>query len=167
MNTPNYTSSRIAVPTCDGIEIYDCSEILRCEADKTTCFIYLADGSHILSTKSLKYFERILKAHDFMRIHKANMINIFHIRKYIKGKRSIVVLSDSSCVEVASRKKNQLLRVINAFPFHCSLENLEENYVAKSHPKPKKNRAVIAADRKTPETILIKKPKSAHVEIAR
>jgi hypothetical protein len=154
-------ATRISVPTVEGIEIFNCSEILRCEADKTSSFIYLEDGTHVLSTKSLKHFEKILGGYDFMRIHKTNLVNLLHIRKYLKGKRSLVVMTDSTLVEVSSRKKNQLLKVIGSFPFSpvpvAAKTKSADRMV--SGRKTKIVRRVIAADRKTPKTILVRKNK--------
>jgi hypothetical protein len=155
--------ARISVPTVEGIEIFDCAEILRCEADKTSSFIYLTDGTHVLSTKSLKYFEKTLGAYDFMRVHKTNLVNILHIRKYLKGKRSLVVMTDSTLVEVSSRKKNQLLKIISAFPFTSgpAAAKAKPDSRVISRRKTKIVRAVIAAERKNPKTILVRKSKTA------
>ena len=166
MKTMNYNSTRIAIPTSDGIEIYDCSEILRCQADKTCSFVFLSDGTHVVSTKSLKHFESVLKAYDFIRIHKANLINIFHVRKYTKGKRSHVVLSDSSSVEVASRKKNHLLRVISSFPFKGSISTITDSTTTLQDKRKEaiKSTPRLAAERKTPK-MLVRKSKGTKTEL--
>ena len=106
---------KIALPSLDGIEFYDLTEILRCEADRAYCNFYLTNGNKITVSKSLREFEDMLSECNFFRIHKSNMVNLSHIKKYIKGKGGYVVLSDGSHVDVSVRKKEMLMEVLANF----------------------------------------------------
>ena len=64
---------KIALPSLDGIEFYDISEILRCEADRAYCKFYLTNGSKITVSKALREFEDLLNECNFFRVHKSNM----------------------------------------------------------------------------------------------
>lgn len=103
---------KIALPSLDGIEFYDISEILRCEADRAYCKFYLTNGSKITVSKALREFEDLLNECNFFRVHKSNMVNLNHIKKYVKGKGGYVVLSDESHVNVSVRKKEMLMEVL-------------------------------------------------------
>lgn len=103
---------KIALPSLEGIEFYEISEILRCEADRAYCNFYLTNGQKITVSKSLREFEELLSECNFFRIHKSNMVNLGHIKKYIKGKGGYVVLSDDSHVDVSVRKKEHLMEVL-------------------------------------------------------
>ena len=103
---------KIALPSLDGIEFYDISEILRCEADRAYCKFYLTNGSKITVSKALREFEDLLNECNFFRVHKSNMVNLSHIKKYVKGKGGYVVLSDESHVNVSVRKKEMLMEVL-------------------------------------------------------
>ncbi len=103
---------KIALPSLDGIEFYDLSEILRCEADRAYCNFYLMNGNRITVSKSLREFEDMLSECNFFRVHKSNMVNLSHIKKYIKGKGGYVVLTDGSHVDVSVRKKEMLMEVL-------------------------------------------------------
>ena len=103
---------KIALPSLDGIEFYDISEILRCEADRAYCKFYLTNGSKITVSKALREFEDLLNECNFFRVHKSNMVNLNHIKKYVKGKGGYVVLTDESHVNVSVRKKEMLMEVL-------------------------------------------------------
>lgn len=103
---------KIALPSLEGIEFYEINEILRCEADRAYCNFYLTNGQKITVSKSLREFEELLSECNFFRIHKSNMVNLGHIKKYIKGKGGYVVLSDDSHVDVSVRKKELLMEVL-------------------------------------------------------
>jgi two-component system LytT family response regulator len=103
---------KIALPSLEGIEFYEINEILRCEADRAYCNFYLNNGQKITVSKSLREFEELLSECNFFRVHKSNMVNLGHIKKYIKGKGGYVVLSDDSHVDVSVRKKELLMEVL-------------------------------------------------------
>ncbi|MDG2370959.1 MAG: LytTR family DNA-binding domain-containing protein [Flavobacteriales bacterium] len=103
---------KIALPSLEGIEFYEINEILRCEADRAYCNFFLTNGQKITVSKSLREFEELLSECNFFRVHKSNMVNLGHIKKYIKGKGGYVVLSDDSHVDVSVRKKELLMEVL-------------------------------------------------------
>lgn len=105
-----YDFTKIALPTSDGIEFFEVADILRCEADRAYCTFHLVNKRKIIVSKSLKEYEDILSEANFYRVHKSNMVNLIHIRKYIRGKGGFVQLSDGSLIAVAVRKKDEFLQ---------------------------------------------------------
>ena len=102
------TDSKITIPTQDGFEILSVSDILYCEADDNYTKIYLEKGSKLVS-KTLKYFEDLLKDKGYARIHKSYLININKVTKYKKGKGGSVTLLSGKELPVSSSKKANLL----------------------------------------------------------
>lgn len=103
---------KIALPTQEGLEFHTVNEIIRCEANRAYCIFHLTKGRRIVVSKSLKEYEEILSEANFFRLHKSNMVNVAHIKKYVKGKGGSVILSDDSEVSVAVRKKDALLKIL-------------------------------------------------------
>ena len=103
---------KIAIPDQEGVAIVEIGDIVRCQADSNYTLIYLKDGRKIVSTKTLKEYNNLLDEGTFMRVHNSFLININHIKKYIKGDGGQVVMSDDSIVEVSRRRKNDLLEVL-------------------------------------------------------
>lgn len=100
---------RIVLPNSHGAEYVQVSDIVRCTADGNYTSVVLITGKRILVAKTLKDYEELLSDHGFCRIHHAHLINMKHIRRYIKGEGGTVELSDGSSVEVSRRKKSEFL----------------------------------------------------------
>jgi two-component system LytT family response regulator len=86
------------------------SEIIRCESDVNYTWFYLEGGEKILASKTLKEFEEMLDEYNFYRIHKSHLINLSHLKRYIKGEGGSVVMSNNNEVEVSRRNKEGLMK---------------------------------------------------------
>ncbi len=107
---PNITSAqgKITIPQQDGFEVLDVNDIVFCKADDNYTEIHLANSKKLVS-KTLKYFEDVLKEYPFARIHKSYLVNINAITKYKKGKGGSVIVSNGKEILVSSSKKGNLL----------------------------------------------------------
>ncbi|MDP9959997.1 LytR/AlgR family response regulator transcription factor [Chryseobacterium lathyri] len=111
---PGISSSenKISLPTLQGFKLTNISDIIRCEADSSYTTFYLADKTKIIVSKTLHEFEEHLTKYNFFRIHHKHLINLFHLKEYIKGKGGQVVMADHSVLDVSVRKKNDFLNKI-------------------------------------------------------
>ncbi|MCF6279874.1 MAG: LytTR family DNA-binding domain-containing protein [Flavobacteriaceae bacterium] len=100
---------KITIPTQDGFEVIEISNILYCKADDNYTQLFLVDGHKKLVSKTLKYFEAILSENGFVRIHKSYLVNVNYITTYKKGKGGTVVLNNGKELSVAPSKKAVLL----------------------------------------------------------
>lgn len=103
---------RISLSTSDGFQVYHPTEIIRFQAHKLNCIVHFENGAKMEVPKCLKDYEALLEQNGFFRIHKSNMVNISHIKRYIKGSGGAVELSDGTQIEVAVRRKKDLLQLI-------------------------------------------------------
>ncbi|WP_299107626.1 LytTR family DNA-binding domain-containing protein [uncultured Tenacibaculum sp.] len=104
----NMVNGKITIPLQDGFEVVNTSDILFCKADDNYTELYFENSKKLVS-KTLKYFEGILKDSSFVRIHKSFLVNVNEIVKYKKGKGGSVVLSNGKEIMVSSSKKANLL----------------------------------------------------------
>ncbi|MCB0765216.1 MAG: LytTR family transcriptional regulator [Flavobacteriales bacterium] len=51
----------------------------------------------------------MLDADRFVRVHHSFLINVKHIKKYIRGEGGEVIMSDGTNVAVSRRKKQELM----------------------------------------------------------
>lgn len=107
-------NKRIEIPTTKGLEFVPIQDIIRCEADGNYTKIYLRDKSKILVAKTLKEFERVLEKHHFLRPHQSHLVNMEDVKSYHKGKGGFLILSDQTEIEVASRRKEEVLRILKS-----------------------------------------------------
>lgn len=112
-NNDRFNFQKIALPTLDGLDFYQIQDIIRCEADRAYCKFYLSSGKVVTVSKSLSEFEDLLVECNFFRVHKSHMVNLNHIKKYVKGSGGYVVLSDDSHVDVSVRRKEELMGVLS------------------------------------------------------
>ena len=106
--TSNYLRN-IALPTLEGLELVEIDKILYCEADANYTTLHLLDGVKVLVTRILKEFEELLAESNFVRIHHSYLINLGHLKKYVKGKGGSVIMKDGTELIVSVRKKEVLI----------------------------------------------------------
>jgi two-component system LytT family response regulator len=117
LRQPGSEPSKLALPTEDGLLVVPLSDIVRCEASASYTWFYFTSGERRLVSRPLKEFELILAGSRFLRVHHSHMVNIDHIRRYVRGEGGEVVMSDHSSVIVARRKKEDLLKMLGADSF--------------------------------------------------
>lgn len=96
---------KIALPMNDGLLFVEVAEIILIEAEGAYSNIFLKNGSKILVSKKLKFFEELLQSRKFIyRPHRSFLINLNHIKKYLKGDGAIV-MDNTFTVAIARDKK--------------------------------------------------------------
>ena len=103
----------LAIPTMEGLLFIGLQEIVYCEGDDKYTRIYLADKKTIVSSRTLGVFEELLSAYSFFRIHKSYLINLNHLKKYLRGEGGQVIMANGSTLDVARRKKDDLLKLVS------------------------------------------------------
>ncbi|MCF7568344.1 LytTR family DNA-binding domain-containing protein [Sabulilitoribacter arenilitoris] len=109
MPKTNVVNGKITIPQQNGFEVINTADILYCKADDNYTEIYLNTNKKKLVSKTLKYFEDILKDTSFARVHKSYLVNVNEVVKYLKGKGGSVVLSNGKEIMVSASKKSDLL----------------------------------------------------------
>lgn len=109
----NGNEDRIAVPTTDGIEFFQIDEIIYCKADGSYTTLILKDKISKIVSRNLKDFETFLIDTGFCRVHHSYLINISHVKKYIKGEGGYVIMTDDHHVDISRRKKEEFMNLLN------------------------------------------------------
>ena len=112
LTNKNPLDKTLALSASDGISFIKMSDILRVEANGRYAKFYLLNKETILVSKTLGDFEDILSANQFFRIHDSSIINLNHIKKYIRGDGGTVLLSDNTEHDVARRRKEEFVKLI-------------------------------------------------------
>ncbi|MDB5284736.1 MAG: DNA-binding response regulator [Bacteroidota bacterium] len=105
----------LAVPTLEGLLFTEINTIIWCEADGRYTNICFADKKTVMASRSLSEFEELLVPSGFLRIHKSHLINLKHLKKYIRGEGGQVVLSTGKTLDVGRTYKQQLLEKVAQF----------------------------------------------------
>ncbi|RIV73135.1 LytR/AlgR family response regulator transcription factor [Flagellimonas aequoris] len=103
-------SKRIAIPTVDGFVMVDTNDMVRLQSDANYTHIHTLSNKKITASKTLKYFEGILDGSNFFRVHKSHLINLSFVEHYLKGKGGYITLTDGAKIEVAVRRRDELIK---------------------------------------------------------
>jgi two-component system LytT family response regulator len=77
---------RIALPVSDGLLFVEVAHIMLLEADGAYTHVWLADGSKLLVSKRLLFFEQVLADREsFLRVHRTYVVNFNHVSRYSKA----------------------------------------------------------------------------------
>ena len=100
---------RLCLPTMKGFLILKLEEIIYCEAARTYTLIHLEKKKRVTDSKPLLDYDSLLQDTSFFRVHKSFIVNLAHVVHYEAGRGGNLILSDHSKVEVAQRRKTELL----------------------------------------------------------
>jgi two-component system LytT family response regulator len=102
----------LALPTSQGFEFFDITELIRCESDRNYTVFYFKSYKPVTVSRNIKQYEEILAKKGFVRVHASHIINIRELKAYHKGNGGFVVLSDNTKIDISkSRKEEFLLRI--------------------------------------------------------
>jgi len=108
----SHSGTRIGIATTDGISFISINDIIRLAADRSYCYVHLSDGEKLLVSKPLKELQAQLTSDNFFRVHAKHLINIDYIKKYSKEDGGSIMMTDSSNIPIARRRKQEFLEVI-------------------------------------------------------
>ena len=107
--------AKFLLSTKDGMQIVFAKDIIKVESEKNYSCFYLNNNKKIISSKTLTSFEPKLQENHFCRIHRSVMVNLNHIQniKHDKQKGYVVVMNDSTEIEIARRKRKEFLKLFS------------------------------------------------------
>ncbi len=104
---------RLCLFVSDGVEYIDVNEIVYCEANGAYTNFYLQNGEKLLVSKHLKEYEALLNEYQFFRVHNSYLVNMHHIKKYVKSDGGYVILSNDHTVSIARNRKENFLNAMS------------------------------------------------------
>lgn len=105
----NKQNHKIVLPQLNGFDVIKVNDIIRCRANDNFTEFYLTNGTRKLISRTLKFYEDLLKDFDFVRVHKSHLINLQYVTRYMKGKGGQVEMTDGSVVDVSVNQKAAFL----------------------------------------------------------
>lgn len=103
---------RLMLPNAEGFAVIEVENIIRCTAQSNYTQFHLLNGKTILVSKTLREYETLLAESGFVRIHNSHIVNLTHVRSYVRGKGGYVIMSDGSYVDVSTRRKEAFLNAL-------------------------------------------------------
>lgn len=111
-NTADKNSQRLALSTAEGVHFVNINDIIWIEALGPYTKFMITGQPPIMVSRLLKEFEELLGGFHFLRVHQSSIINLDHIKKYVKGNGGQLWMSNGAEIEVSRRKKDELLEAL-------------------------------------------------------
>ncbi len=108
-NVRSAMPGKLAIPTSDGMEYLNTKEIIRIEADRSYSWFYLINNKKILVSRNLKEYQELLTDRNFFRSHNSHLINLEHVKKFIRHEGGAIELDDGSQVPISRGKRDLFL----------------------------------------------------------
>lgn len=106
---------RLCIPSLKGFQVVDLQDILYAEASGNYTNFHFINQHLICTSRSIFRYEELLADAGFVRIHKAYIVNMLHVKEYLRGEGGVVLLSNGKELEVSRRKKETLLMKMKVF----------------------------------------------------
>src|SRR5688572_21656232 len=106
---------KMCIPSIKGFQVVKLSEIIYCEASSNYTLFHFTDRPSICASKPIHEYEGLLEDCGFVRIHKSFVINLEHVKEYVRGEGGIVILSNGQDLEVSRRKKEFFMTRMKEF----------------------------------------------------
>jgi two-component system LytT family response regulator len=100
---------KIALPYQNGVIFTEIKNVLYCEADNNYTRFFIAGGQHYLVSKTLGDIQEVLEERNFVRVHRQYLVNLDHIKKYVRGEGNYLVMTNEENIPVARNKKEKLV----------------------------------------------------------
>lgn len=103
---------RIALNSADRVHVVQVNEIIRCTSERNYTIFFLKGGKQIVVTRTLKEYEELLEPSGFVRVHHSHLINLEHLREFVKADGGYALMNDNSHVPVSVRKREELMKAL-------------------------------------------------------
>jgi two-component system LytT family response regulator len=112
----NTTSpKKFAIPTSEGLEYINIDDIILIKADGSYSELFFSGGKHKLVSKVLKDFHERLYDHGFFRSHNSFLVNLRHVKKFLKKDGGCIEMSDGSIAYISRKNIDIFKQVMNKY----------------------------------------------------
>lgn len=113
-STKQAMPSKIAIPVLEGMVFIDIDEIVYLRAEAAYTQIFLTDNTQFTASRNIGEFEELLLNNAvFFRTHRSYIVNLQHIKKYLRQGGASVVMSNDHEVGVSRERKDEFLEIID------------------------------------------------------
>ncbi|MEM1119599.1 MAG: LytTR family DNA-binding domain-containing protein [Bacteroidota bacterium] len=100
---------KLVIQNVNGFRVLSLNEIIYLKGEVNYTRFMLQKGEKLMTSKTLKEYENLLNDYGFYRIHQSYLINLRHVKEYIKGEGGEVVMINNDHLDVSRRRKAQFV----------------------------------------------------------
>lgn len=103
-------TTKLGFPISTGQQFINLDDIIYAEAQDNNSVLHLIENQQVHLTRSLGWLEEHLNNYKFSRIHHSYLINVNHLKEYIRNEGGYVVMSNGKGISISRRKKDTFLK---------------------------------------------------------
>ena len=97
------------------VPVHDIYYLEGKRAYTTVCFSWQGATKKVTVSRPISRMERELPDPVFFRVHKSFLINLLHVKEYVRGEGGTVLMSNGMEIEVSRRKKELFLTKVKEY----------------------------------------------------
>lgn len=106
-----YGLEKLVIPNLSGFEVVDLSDIIYLQSDNNYSEIILSNDRRIVSSQTLKAYDKLLSSQGFFRCHQSYLINLNSVVTFSKSDGGIVRMKNGEEVPVGRRRQADFRRL--------------------------------------------------------
>lgn len=108
LNNLNENSDKINVSADGKVYLLEREDVIMLKSDKSYTTIYLISEQEIVVSKTLKEVEKKFNFKEFFRVHNSYLINLNHVKEYLKGMGGELIMTNGLTASISRNKKSEL-----------------------------------------------------------
>lgn len=113
-HTKELQKKRLGLTNQNGVHFVILEDIICCKADGNYTEFFLTNNSKILTSCPIKKYEELLTDFGFFRAHRSHLINLYHVKSYLKNGEGRVIMTNGKNIEISRRRKDILLENLSS-----------------------------------------------------
>lgn len=102
--------NKIALPFQNGVTFVEIKTVIYCESDNNYTRFNMIDGHQHTVAKTLGDIQEVLEERNFLRVHRQYLVNLDHIKKYVRVDGNYLILTNDKNIPVARNRKERLIK---------------------------------------------------------
>lgn len=109
-NINEANSDKINISADGKVYLLDRNDVIMLKSDKSYTTLYLTNEQQIVVSKTLKEVEKKFQFPQFFRVHNSYLINLTHVKEYLKGLGGELIMSNGYTAAISRNKKAELFK---------------------------------------------------------
>ena len=109
----NTKGDKINISADGKVYLLEKDDVIMLKSDKSYTTVFLKDDRSILVSKTLKEVEKKFNFQQFFRVHNSYLINVNHVKEYLKSDGGELVMSNGMRAGISRNKKTELLELLS------------------------------------------------------
>lgn len=103
---------RLTLSHTGGFTVVEIKDITRLEADNNYTKVFTTDKKMYYVSKPLKVFEDNLKDIIFFRVHRSFIINLNHVKEFLREDGGTIVMMDDTKIQLPKTRTNDFMEAV-------------------------------------------------------